>query len=52
VVGIISSMVMAQVTTASLTDSHSADPNPGWVTTAPKALRPANRIAAYSGSRK
>ena len=51
-VGIISSMVMAQVTTASFTDSHSAEPKPGWVNTAPNAENPANRIAAYSGSRK
>ena len=45
-------MLTTQVTAASRTDSHSAGTNPGEVNTVPKAFRPANRSAAYSGSRK
>ena len=45
-------MVISQVTAASRTDSHSDGRNPGVVNTSPNPFRPANRSAAYSGSRK
>ena len=45
-VGTISAIVIAQVMAAIWIETQSEDPNPGWVNTEPKALTPANRIAA------
>src|SRR5215468_1768271 len=47
-----SAIVISVVRTASRTDRASDEVNPGWLITEPKALIPANRSAAHSGSRK
>src|SRR6516225_10465368 len=47
-----SAIVTSVVMTASRTDRASDEVNPGSLITEPKALIPANRSAAHSGSRK
>jgi hypothetical protein len=51
-VGSMSAMVITVVMTASRTERPSDELKPGSPTTEPKALIPANRSAAHSGSRK